>query len=94
AQAALAVTASAEHRPAVAVSALRRALIGAERLRDDLPWLPPYLTANLVDGLFLAGRMSEATATAAQLRAHAGHRAVAVSLGAPVDAEFQRITSR
>ncbi|ONI84795.1 hypothetical protein ALI22I_30350 [Saccharothrix sp. ALI-22-I] len=94
AQAALAAIALADHRPAVAVSALRRALIGAERLRDELPWLPPYLTAGLVDGLFLVGRLTEATATAAQLRTHAGHWAVAVSLGAPVDADFQRMNSR
>ncbi|QFZ20969.1 ATP-binding protein [Saccharothrix syringae] len=94
AQAALATVALAENRPTQAVSALRRALTGAERMRDELPWLAPYLTACLVDGLVLAGRLAEATWTAAQLRAHAGHWEAAVSLGACAETVFQRVGSR
>ncbi|KOX20021.1 hypothetical protein ADK67_31075 [Saccharothrix sp. NRRL B-16348] len=94
AQAALATVALAENQPSQAVSALRRALTGAERMRDELPWLAPYLTALLVDGLVLAGRLAEATATAAQLRAHAGHWEAAVSLGACAETVFQRVNSR
>ncbi|MGW4116143.1 AAA family ATPase [Actinosynnema sp. NPDC004786] len=88
AQAALATIALAENRPSQAVSALRRALTGAEPMRDELPWLAPYLTALLVEGLVLAGRVAEAATTAAQLRAHAGHQEVAKSLRAGAEVVF------
>lgn len=65
-----------------AVSHLRRAVVAMESLRPGLPWLPPYLTACLIDGLLLAGRITEATAAAADF--HAGRQgcgwSVAVSL--------------
>jgi hypothetical protein len=52
-----------------AVSYLRRALAAAEGLRAEMPWFPPYLTACLIDALLLAGRISEATAEAAEFHA-------------------------
>jgi hypothetical protein len=58
--------------PRRAISHLRRALIGAEALRAELPWLPPLLTGMLIDTLLLAGRVNEATETAAGF--HAGRR--------------------
>jgi hypothetical protein len=76
----------AADRPKVAVSHLRRAIIGAEALRTELPWLPPYLTGVLIDALLLAGRINEATAAAADF--HAAHEGcgwdVTVSLSALV----------
>jgi hypothetical protein len=93
ANAARAAVALAEDRPAVAVSALRRALIGAEGLCDELPWLPPHLSAALVDSLLLAGRVSEATATAARMGEHPGQRAAA-ALGADPRLDFQRVNSK
>lgn len=59
-------------RPTVAVGHLRRALLGARAWRHELPWLAPYLTANLIDALLLAGRINEATAAATDF--HAGVR--------------------
>lgn len=61
---ALAVIASSAGRTGAAVSQFRRALAIAERLRGDLPWVPPYLTACLIDALLMAGRCSEATGLA------------------------------
>jgi hypothetical protein len=58
--------------PATAVPHLRRALIAAQSRRDDVPWMTPYLTANLIDALLLAGRLTEATAVAADF--HGGRR--------------------
>jgi hypothetical protein len=70
------------NRPQSSIGHLRRAIIGAGSLRDELPWMLPYLTGTLIDALLLAGRNSEATATAADF--HAGRDgsgwAVAVSL--------------
>ncbi|MEO6081904.1 MAG: ATP-binding protein [Umezawaea sp.] len=59
---------SGETHPSRAVPALRRALIAADRLRDEVPWLHPLLTARLVDCLLLAGRITEATSAATELR--------------------------
>jgi hypothetical protein len=71
-------------RARLAVPHLRRAIIGAQSLRRDLPWLPPLLTGALIDALLLAGRVNEATAAAADF--HAVHEGsgwdVAVSLSA------------
>jgi hypothetical protein len=58
--------------PATAVPHLRRALIAAQSRRDDAPWMAPYLTANLIDALLLAGRLTEATAVASDF--HGGRR--------------------
>jgi hypothetical protein len=69
-RAASATLALAEGHPAAAVGQLRRALAGAEGCRAELPWLPPFLTACLIDALLLAGRIKEATATASEF--HAG----------------------
>lgn len=69
-RAAQAVAALTAGRAAEAVPHLRRALAAADGLRAELPWFPPYLTACLIDGLLLAGRISEATADAAEF--HAG----------------------
>ncbi|MFS8097938.1 hypothetical protein LFM09_12425 [Lentzea alba] len=91
--AALAAIALAEDRPAVAVSALRRALIGAEGLSEELPWLPPHLSAALVDSLLLLGRVGEATTTAAGLGEHPGQRAAA-ALGSRLQMDFQQVNSR
>jgi hypothetical protein len=63
ARAALALTSG---RAAEAVGHLRRALAAAEGCRDDMPWLPPFLMACLIDALLLAGRINEATETAAE----------------------------
>jgi hypothetical protein len=71
-RAARAVTALNAGRAGEAVPHLRRALAAADGLRDELPWFPPYLTACLIDALLLAGRISEATAEAAEF--HAGRR--------------------
>lgn len=71
-RAAQAAVAQAAGRAAEAVSHLRRALAAADCLRSELPWFPPYLTACLIDALLLAGRISEATAEAAEF--HAGRR--------------------
>jgi hypothetical protein len=64
-----AVVALADNAPASAVPHLRRAVILAERLRDTLPWMAPYLTACLIDALLLTGRISEATSAAADFHA-------------------------
>lgn len=53
-------------RAAEAVGQLRRALAAAEGLRNELPWLHPFLMACLIDALLLAGRIKEATETAAE----------------------------
>ena len=69
-------------RPQDAIGHLRRAIIAVRPLRDELPWMRPYLTGTLIDALLLAGRNTEATATAADF--HAGRDGsgwtVAVSL--------------
>ncbi|WP_116201229.1 ATP-binding protein [Amycolatopsis circi] len=67
-----AAQAIAARRGASAVSHLRRSLAAAEGLRAEMPWFPPYLTACLIDALLLAGRISEATAEAAEF--HSGQR--------------------
>ncbi|GAB7044724.1 MULTISPECIES: hypothetical protein [Catenuloplanes] len=71
-------------RPRQAIPHLRRAIIGAEALRDELPWLLPYLTGALIDALLLAGRLSEATEKAAEFHAERQGSGwdVAVSLSA------------
>ena len=71
-RAALATVALSTERAREAVSHLRRALATADTLRAELPWFLPYLTAYLIDALLLAGRLSEATAEAAEF--HAGKR--------------------
>jgi len=71
-RAAQAVAALTAGRAGAAISHLRRALAAADSLRAELPWFPPYLTACLIDALLLAGRISEATAEAAEF--HAGQR--------------------
>jgi hypothetical protein len=68
--AARASVALAAGEPNVAVAALRRALLGAKAWQHEVPWLAPYLTANLIDALLLAGRINEATTAAADF--HAG----------------------
>jgi hypothetical protein len=70
-RAAAATVALGGNRPAQAVSHLRRALIGAQRLRALHPWLPAFLTACLIDAALLAGRITEATALAADFHAAA-----------------------
>jgi hypothetical protein len=84
ARAAVAISDLAGARPRRAIPHLRRAIIGAEVLRDELPWLVPYLTGALIDALLLAGRLNEATEKAAEF--HADRRGsgwdVAVSLSA------------
>lgn len=62
----------ARDSPATAVPHLRRALIAAQSRREDVPWMTPYLTANLIDALLLAGRLTEATAVASEF--HGGRR--------------------
>jgi hypothetical protein len=47
-----------------AVFHLRRALIAAETSPGLPPWMPPYLTACLIDALLLAGRIGDATTIA------------------------------
>jgi hypothetical protein len=47
-----------------AVFHLRRALVAAETCLGIPPWMPPYLTACLIDAMLLTGRISEATAIA------------------------------
>ncbi|MGX4653747.1 hypothetical protein ACWCHM_08645 [Micromonospora sp. SCSIO 07396] len=56
-------------RPRQAVPHLRRAIIGARQLHEELPWLSPLLTSALIDALLLAGRVNEATAAAASFHA-------------------------
>lgn len=79
----------ARHRadPRAVVSHLRRALCTAEQV-PGLPWFGPYLRAQLIDGLLLAGRLDEATRAAGAF--HAGRPAsgwhVAVALDALVGA--------
>lgn len=68
--AARASIALAAGQPNVAVAYLRRALLGAKVWHHELPWLAPYLTANLIDALLLAGRINEATGAASDF--HAG----------------------
>lgn len=70
--AARAVIASSAGAAGTAVGLLRRALLGARIAGHGQPWLAPYLTACLIDALLLAGRISEATAAAADF--HAGQR--------------------
>jgi hypothetical protein len=55
--------------PRRAIPHLRRALIAADVLHDELPWLRPLLTGMLIDALLLAGRINEATETTAVLHA-------------------------
>lgn len=68
--AARATLAMAAAEPNAAVAHLRRALLGAKAWQHELPWLAPYLTANLIDALLLSGRITEATTAAADF--HAG----------------------
>lgn len=86
-RAALGVIALTAGRCAEAVAHLRRALVAADRLRADLPWFPPYLTAHLIDALLLCGRTTEATKLATEF--HAGQQdrgwPVAVALDALID---------
>ncbi|WP_089156447.1 hypothetical protein [Micromonospora sp. NBS 11-29] len=84
ARAAVAMSELAGARPRRAIPHLRRAIIGAETLRDELPWLVPYLTGALIDALLLAGRLGEATEKAAEFHAdrHGSGWDVAVSLSA------------
>lgn len=56
-----------------AVGHLRRAIIAAEYVQDDLPWISPYLRACLIDALLLTGRVREATTAATDFHA-AQHR--------------------
>ncbi|HZB32422.1 MAG TPA: ATP-binding protein [Streptosporangiaceae bacterium] len=60
-RAAIALGASAANE---AVFHLRRALVAAETCPGIPPWLPPYLTACLIDAMLLAGRIGEATTIA------------------------------
>jgi hypothetical protein len=83
-RAAQAVAAQAAGRASEAVSHLRRALAVADCLRGELPWFAPYLTACLIDALLLAGRISEATAEAADF--HAGRRGCGWSVAVAFDA--------
>jgi hypothetical protein len=80
--------------PRRAISHLRRALIGADAVRAELPWLRPLLTGMLIDTLLLAGRVNEATETTARL--HAERRGagwdIAVALARLV--EEARITGK
>lgn len=64
-----AAVALATDRPTQAVSHLRRAIVGVDRLRSELPWLGPHLTAGLIDALMLCGREVEATAVALDFHA-------------------------
>lgn len=66
--AARATLALAGGRAAEAVGHLRRALAAVEGCRADMPWLPPFLIACLIDALLLAGRINEAMETAAEFR--------------------------
>jgi hypothetical protein len=88
ARAAEASVALSTGRPADAIPKLRRALIGVQGLPTELPWLPPYLTACLIDALLLAGRGNEATVAAAEF--HAGQQdcgwPVAVALSRLIEA--------
>jgi hypothetical protein len=47
-----------------AVFHLRRALATAEGCPTTPPWMPPFLTANLIDAMLIAGRITEATTIA------------------------------
>jgi predicted Zn-dependent protease len=82
AHAAAAAVELAHDRPKRAVSHLRRSIIGAGNMRNELPWLAPYLTGVLTDALLLAGRINEATIAAADFHASHGGSGwdVAVSL--------------
>jgi hypothetical protein len=70
--AARAVVAAAGGEPNTTVAHLRRALLCARISGDGQPWLMPYLTASMIDALVRAGRISEATTTAADF--HFGRR--------------------
>jgi hypothetical protein len=61
---------SALGRANEAVFHFRRALATAESCPGIPPWMPPYLTACLIDAMMLAGRLKEATAIAGGF--HAG----------------------
>ncbi|GAA3436553.1 ATP-binding protein [Kutzneria kofuensis] len=65
------------------VPELRRALICADLLAEEFPWLPGYLTGCLIDSLLLGGRIGEATTLAREFHAAARNSgwAVAVALG-------------
>lgn len=86
-QAAVALVAREVGGGLAAIAPLRKALVLAEALRDELPWLPPYLRAQLIDVLLLGGRSTEATAMAAEFHASApstGWRtAVSLALSLP-----------
>lgn len=47
-----------------AVFHFRRALATAQSCPGIPPWMPPYLTASLIDAMMLAGRIKEATSIA------------------------------
>jgi hypothetical protein len=85
-----------QDRPRRAVSQLRRAIIVAGTVRTELPWLAPYLCGALADALLFAGRISEATAVAADLhRAHDGRGwDVTVSLSALIRAAADNTADR
>jgi len=80
-----AALAFAEHRFGEAVFHYRRALATTDRLRDSVPWMPPYLTARLIDALLLAGRTSEATTATTGFHGgeHSAAWEVAVALSGP-----------
>ncbi|MBO2448769.1 hypothetical protein J4573_16825 [Actinomadura barringtoniae] len=80
-----AALAFAEHRYGEAVFHYRRALATTDRLRDSVPWMPPYLTARLIDALLMAGRTSEATTATTGFHGgeHSAAWEVAVALSGP-----------
>ncbi|HEU5158527.1 MAG TPA: ATP-binding protein [Streptosporangiaceae bacterium] len=75
-----------------AVFHLRRAVVAAETCHGIPPWMPPYLTACLIDAMLLAGRIGEATAIANGF--HAGEPGsgweIAVTLSALAAGRGQR----
>ena len=77
-----AIAALAGDRWAEAIAQLRRAVVLAEAVSTELPWMPPYLTAYLIDALLLAGRITEATAMAGEFHAATPGWNVAVALAA------------
>jgi hypothetical protein len=83
AHAARATNAIAVGRYMDSVPQLRRALICADLLENEFPWLPGYLTGCLIDALLLGGRIGEATTLAREFHAAARNSgwAVAVALG-------------
>ncbi|HEX6355566.1 ATP-binding protein [Actinophytocola sp.] len=81
--AASAAVALAGGKPGQVVSNLRRALAAVEGRCTGLPWFPPYLTACLIDGLLLAGRINEATAAAGDF--HAGQRGCGWNVAVAMD---------